>query len=88
MPEKGSPLILSHEKNLSLLRDVSGDFMCVLLGDFNTLTYESIKFKLLYGADTLVKVKAQIPQEARRSIRKPFTCLCVQFYYEDIKIVI
>ena len=27
--------------------------MCVFQGDFNTLTYESIKFKLLYGADAL-----------------------------------
>jgi hypothetical protein len=28
---------------------VAGDFMCALLGDFNALTYESIKFKLLWG---------------------------------------
>lgn len=42
---KRQPSYIIPRKNLSLLRGVAGDF--------NTLTYESIKFKLLYGADAL-----------------------------------
>ena len=50
---KGSPFIFPTKKN----KPIEGrfrDFIYTLLGDFNTLTYESIKFKLLYGADTLI----------------------------------